>query len=91
MGWYTDQTSGTLIESSSIVNLREDHTLYAHYGLLAGPDATLKILGSTVKDGTPNFAEISPPAVISEMPNNVYKNSTITTKTSFNYDENDGS
>jgi len=31
MGWYTAETNGTLITAESIMNLTEDHTLYASF------------------------------------------------------------
>lgn len=32
MGWYTDLTGGTLVDSNSLVSIAEDHTLYARWG-----------------------------------------------------------
>jgi len=31
IGWYTEKNGGTQIFSDSIVNIKEDHTLYAHW------------------------------------------------------------
>lgn len=49
-GWYTSKSGGTQVLPSTVVNIREDHTLYAHWEVTQYNDAIKDIVIKNVPD-----------------------------------------
>ena len=49
-GWYTAKSGGTQVLPSTVVNIREDHTLYAHWEVTQYNDAIKNIVIKNVPD-----------------------------------------
>ena len=49
-GWYTAKSGGTQVLPSTVVNIREDHTLYAHWEVTQYNDAIKDIVIKNVPD-----------------------------------------
>ncbi|HBA38011.1 MAG TPA: hypothetical protein DCY94_04760, partial [Firmicutes bacterium] len=56
LGWFTASSGGTQVLSSTIYSITDNQTLYAHWQVAAGTEATLGALKVTPKSGTPTFA-----------------------------------
>lgn len=49
-GWYTEKSGGTQIFSDSIVNIKENHTLYAHWEKVEYNTAIQEMVVKTISD-----------------------------------------
>lgn len=51
VGWFTQKSGGTLITENSVVSVKEEHTLYAHWSQSAKFTLTLEPNGGRLKAG----------------------------------------